>query len=321
MSRKDLTKTPDEETVLADIAKQEAEGGDPFGDEEQLIPESIEAAAAKDKAKIDEENGPDEAAAEEPADKTPDAPEETDKTDETDKTEGEKKVEDPAGLLADERNERLKALPDDAPDELPRLRHQIDRAKLDTERATLETREAVSLKKLMDGEIEPDAHSKEVAEVRAQQRKLDKAESMADFELGAFEEAKNKTIGWIIKQGAKDGVDYSADKAAALQFDTALRMTIEGDPKLTYKKAVSEAHAMVLARRGIQKAQEPAKVDKTPPARTPGKAPTTLRGLPQAASMTDTGDLAAQLGRLKGQAYQDAFAKLTDSQKAKLLDD
>jgi hypothetical protein len=37
--------------------------------------------------------------------------------------------------------------------------------------------------------------------------------------------------------------------------------------------------------------------------------------------MTDTGDLAAQLGRLKGQAYQDAFAKLTDSQKAKLLDD
>jgi hypothetical protein len=46
----------------------------------------------------------------------------------------------------------------------------------------------------------------------------------------------------------------------------------------------------------------------------------TLRTLPSAATPNSGGNVLDNLSKLKGQAYQDAFAKLTPAQKAALTD-
>ena len=51
------------------------------------------------------------------------------------------------------------------------------------------------------------------------------------------------------------------------------------------------------------------------------KAPVTLRGLPVAATPNSNGDVIEQMSRLSGQAYQDAFAKLSPQQRRSLVDE
>jgi hypothetical protein len=74
---------------------------------------------------------------------------------------------------------------------------------------------------------------------------------------------------------------------------------------------------MVKAMRGIAVPQPNKPAAERKPA---GEAPVTLRSLPSA-STPNTGGILEQIGRLKGPAYEAAYAKLTPAQQAALLDE
>ena len=79
---------------------------------------------------------------------------------------------------------------------------------------------------------------------------------------------------------------------------------------------IEDAHKMVKAMRGVQsQAKAPASDRKTA-----GDVPVTLRSLPSA-STPNTGGVIEQIARLKGPAYEAAYAKLTPAQQAALLDE
>ena len=81
---------------------------------------------------------------------------------------------------------------------------------------------------------------------------------------------------------------------------------------------IEDAHKMVKAMRGVQ---TPAKAAAPAQERKPaGDAPVTLRSLPSA-STPNTGGVIEQIARLKGPAYEAAYAKLTPAQQAALLDE
>ncbi len=61
--------------------------------------------------------------------------------------------------------------------------------------------------------------------------------------------------------------------------------------------------------------------EKVPDRQPAEKAPVTLRGLPVASTPNSNGDVIEQMSRLSGQAYQDAFAKLSPQQRRSLVDE
>ena len=61
--------------------------------------------------------------------------------------------------------------------------------------------------------------------------------------------------------------------------------------------------------------------EKVPDRQLAEKAPVTLRGLPVASTPNSNGDVIEQMSRLSGQAYQDAFAKLSPQQRRTLVDE
>ena len=155
---------------------------------------------------------------------------------------------------------------------------------------------------------------------------------------------------------AKADVDYSKDTKAQKNFDVALR-TLQADPDnaaLEFGDLVDEAHRVVLALRGgvrkvdatvpaaaasaepvtapavketkaVKSATPVAPVavalEKVPDRQPAEKAPVTLRGLPVASTPNSNGDVIEQMSRLSGQAYQDAFAKLSPQQRRSLVDE
>jgi len=64
-----------------------------------------------------------------------------------------------------------------------------------------------------------------------------------------------------------------------------------------------------------------AALEKVPDRQPVEKAPVTLRGLPVASTPNSNGDVIEQMSRLSGQAYQDAFAKLSPQQRRSLVDE
>ena len=73
---------------------------------------------------------------------------------------------------------------------------------------------------------------------------------------------------------------------------------------------------MVKAMRGVQTPAKAPASDRKPA----GDVPVTLRSLPSA-STPNTGGVIEQIARLKGPAYEAAYAKLTPAQQAALLDE
>ena len=65
----------------------------------------------------------------------------------------------------------------------------------------------------------------------------------------------------------------------------------------------------------------PVATEKVPDRQPAEKAPVTLRGLPVASTPNSNGDVIEQMSRLSGQAYQDAFAKLSPQQRRSLVDE
>lgn len=329
MSKKDF-QTPAEAATLADIDKQIAAGGDPFGDEEPLIAESIEVTAAKAKVKIDEENGTTAVAAEtdpaadpapgdKPADSEGGEVDAAAATAETDPAAAQ--VEEPA-VVVDEPivSETLVAPPPN-----------IDPAKIATERKTLLTARAEELKKLMDGHMSPEEYAAKDAERQAGLDKLLRMEVRLETYFENRNNEQTAAIAALMAKSAEKGspVDYNTDKLAPLQFDTAFQMLM-ADPanaRRPFANVVAQAHKAVLALRGIKTPAPAAVVAPATPAatpavaRVPAKGPVTLRNVPAASVPNTTGDLASTLGKLKGLDYEAAFNKLTPAQKAALVDD
>ena len=224
------------------------------------------------------------------------------------------------------------------------------------QRGVLLKEKALAMKKLIDGELDLEAFS--VIESRVSNALEDltaqriRSETLSEANVQNQQAMQQSEIRRLIAR-AKADVDYSKDTKAQKSFDVALR-TLQADPDngvLEFGDLVDEAHRVVLALRGVV-----GKVDVTVPAvaavtvpvvapvvkdakaatsvapvavalekvpdRQPAeKAPVTLRGLPVASTPNSNGDVIEQMSRLSGQAYQDAFAKLSPQQRRSLVDE
>jgi hypothetical protein len=217
---------------------------------------------------------------------------------------------------------------------------------------------SLAMKKLIDGELDLEAFS--VIESRVSNALEDltaqriRSETLSEANVQNQQAMQQSEIRRLIAR-AKADVDYSKDTKAQKSFDVALR-TLQADPDnaaLEFGDLVDEAHRVVLALRGgvgkVQvdpavaaaavpvfapavketkavKAVTPvapvaAALEKVPDRQPAEKAPVTLRGLPVASTPNSNGDVIEQMSRLSGQAYQDAFAKLSPQQRRSLVDE
>ena len=226
------------------------------------------------------------------------------------------------------------------------------------QRGVLLKEKALAMKKLIDGELDLEAFS--VVESRVSNALEDltaqriRSETLSEANVQNQQAMQQSEIRRLIAR-AKADVDYSKDTKAQKNFDVALR-TLQADPDnaaLEFGELVDEAHRVVLALRGgvgkVQvdpavaaaavpvvapvvkdvkavKAATPAApvaaaLEKVPDRQPAEKAPVTLRGLPVASTPNSNGDVIEQMSRLSGQAYQDAFAKLSPQQRRSLVDE
>ena len=283
--------TPEDLKALEAIAAAEAAGQDPFGDDEPL---TTEADA--------DEPAPEADAAAEPEAKqaAADAP-----AAEEDQAEADTGPE-PAAT----RNEAA---------ELPTYKAEVPQD-YKAQRAQLLQAKAEAMKKLMDGEIDAEAFAAEdmrvaealedlaAARIRAETLQEANAQSQQAYQARAIQRLIANT---------KGEVDYATDATAQQQFDTSLQVLAAqpANAGKDFADLIEDAHKMVKAMRGIAPQAKP--VAERKPA---GDAPVTLRGVPSA-STPNTGGVIEQIARLKGPAYEAAYAKLTPAQQAALLDE
>lgn len=189
------------------------------------------------------------------------------------------------------------------------------------QRAELMKAKADAMKQLMDGEIDAEAYAAEDARVSEALEDLAaariRAETLQEANAQSQQAYQARAIQRLIAN-TKSEVDYAADATAQKQFDTSLQV-LAAQPDNAGKDfadLIEDAHKMVKAMRGVQTpARAPA------PERKPaGDVPVTLRSLPSA-STPNTGGVLEQIARLKGPAYEAAYAKLTPAQQAALLDE
>ena len=189
------------------------------------------------------------------------------------------------------------------------------------QRAELMKAKADAMKKLMDGEIDADTYAAEDARVSDALEDLAaariRAETLQEANAQSQQVYQARTIQRLIAK-TKAEVDYATDTAAQQQFDTSLRVLAaqHDNAGRDFADLAEDAHKMVKAMRGIAQAAKPPAADRKPA----GDVPVTLRSLPSA-STPNTGGVIEQIARLKGPAYEAAYAKLTPAQQAALLDE
>ena len=275
--------TPEDQKALDAIAAAEAAGQDPFGDDEPL---TVEA----------------EADADQPA------------------TEAEAQA--PAGAEAEHGAEAAQAEPEPEQPEpvaMPAYKAELP-ADHKAQRTELLKAKADAMRKLMDGEMTADEFATEELRVTEALEDLAaariRAETLQEANAQSQQVYQARTIQRLIAK-AKAEVDYATDTAAQQQFDTSLRVLAAhpANADKDFADLAEDAHKMVKAMRGIAQTPKPSAADRKPA----GDAPVTLRSLPSA-STPNTGGVIEQIARLKGQAYEAAFAKLTPAQQAALLD-
>jgi hypothetical protein len=193
------------------------------------------------------------------------------------------------------------------------------------QRGTLLAEKSAAMKQLMDGEIDAEAYAAIETRVADQIEELTasriRAETLMEANRQNTEAEQQKAINQLIAR-TKTQVDYAADAKARKQFDQSLAVIV-GDPDnagLSYQDLIQKSHQMVAALRGIVVSDKPSA--QQPGQRKPdGEAPLTLRDLPVASVPNANGNMLDQIGRLKGQDYETAFAKLNPSQRRALLDE
>lgn len=279
--------TPEDLKALEAIAAAEASGQDPFGDDEPL---TVEADA--------DEPAPEAAAEPEAEQAAADAP-----TAEADQPEA-----DPAPAAAS------------TAAELPTYKAELP-SDYKAQRAELMKAKAEAMKQLMDGEIDADAYAAEDARVSEALEDLAaariRAETLQEANAQSQQAYQARAIQRLIAN-TKGEVDYATDATAQQQFDTSLQVLAAqpANAGKDFADLIEDAHKMVKAMRGVQSQGKPTAPDRKPA----GDAPVTLRSLPSA-STPNAGGVIEQIARLKGPAYEAAYAKLTPAQQAALLDE
>lgn len=292
--------SPEDQKALDAIAAAQAAGQDPFGDDEPL-------SVKDDTDKIEEpEGGAEEEAGAAETEDAADAPE---------PHAVDPEVRDAPEAKAETVVEHVPADP-----ALPAYKTDAP-ADYQAKRAELLKQKAEAMKKLMDGDIDADAYSAEDARVSDAIEELSaariRAETLQDANAQSQQVYQARTIQRLIAK-TKAEVDYAADTAAQQQFDTSLRVLAaqHDNAGRDFADLAEDAHKMVKAMRGIAQAAKPPAADRKPA----GDAPVTLRSLPSA-STPNTGGVLEQIARLKGPAYEAAYAKLTPAQQAALLEE
>lgn len=298
--------TQAEAEVLAATAAAIAAGQDPFGDDgEDEEADSTTTAAA---AAVDEEEGEKATTTEEAAN--------SDKSGEDDAAD-----EDDGADLTPEQLAAIAGEDTPEPASAPRYK-TADPADLQAQRAEQIGIKAKALKDLMDGVIEPEEYSRIETEVADKLEELAVQRTLHAANVQTEQQAQEAALDRIILAAKKAGeVDYRADPKAAKQFDTAMAMLAQDGESRTYAELVEEAHKAVLAIRGIKPAPAPSPAATPAQPRENGKGPMTLRNVPAAETPNSGGGWKEQLAALSGQAYEEAFAKLSPGQRAELLND
>jgi hypothetical protein len=286
--------TPEDQKALEAIAAAEAAGNDPFGDDEPLTVEDASgsaAASASGAASSAAEPEAGQAAADTPA------------------AEAVQANADPAPAVASTEAAELPTYKAEVPQDYKAQRADLMKAKAD------------AMKQLMDGEIDAEAYAAEDARVSEALEDLAaariRAETLQEANAQSQQAYQARAIQRLIAN-TKSEVDYAADATAQKQFDTSLQV-LAAQPDNAGKDfadLIEDAHKMVKAMRGIAQAPKQPAADRKPA----GDAPVTLRSLPSA-STPNTGGVIEQIARLKGPAYEAAYAKLTPAQQAALLDE
>jgi len=295
-----MTTTPEEQKVLDDIKAAEAAGLDPFGDDEELVrelPESNSQEAGQE-AGQGEQGSPSESP-----------------------NPGARELDEDAlhAVLADDGIEvTVPAYQAAVPEDYKTQRTDLLKAKSE------------AMKKLMDGELDAEEFAAEESRISDALEELTAQRIRAETLLEANQQSQaayqQRAIQRLVQQ-SKSQIDYTADAKAQRQFDTALQ-SISVDPDNAGKDfadLLQEAHRVVLALRGIPITKGEAvasALTKAADRQPEGKAPvTTLRNIPAASTPNANGDMLDQLGRLSGQEYEAAYARLSPAQKRALLDE
>lgn len=264
--------------------------------------------------------------------------------------------EEPQSAAPESPKDVVKETAKEAPEpQIPTYQTELP-ADYQAQRGALLKEKSLAMKKLIDGELDLEAFS--VIESRVSNALEDltaqriRSETLSEANVQNQQAMQQSEIRRLIAR-AKADVDYSKDIKAQKNFDVALR-TLQADPDnaaLEFGDLVDEAHRVVLALRvGVGKvdpavaaaavpvvvpALKDAKAvnaatpaapvavasEKVPDRQPAEKAPVTLRGLPVASTPNSNGDVIEQMSRLSGQAYQDAFAKLSPQQRRSLVDE
>jgi hypothetical protein len=313
---KSLITNPADTAVLDDIAAQEAAGGDPFGDNEEIVAVTVTDQAAEAAAKLTAEAG------------NPDAVDEPDAADPPVEEVAPVAAAAEPAAAAPAVAEPVAATPAPAPApaHVPQYRVASKEA-IAADTAALNAEKAAALQKMMDGDLEPAAFAVIDATVTQKLGQLLVQSTLAELNAQTAVHTETQAVLALMdRSAAAKQLDYRADPKAQERFDMELNF-LSADPEnagISYAALLDKAHANVLAIRGIATtaaAPPPAPLTGKPPARTPEAAPLTLRGLPTAQVPLTGGTAADALGRLTGADYEAAFAKLTPAQQAAMVDD
>ncbi len=232
-----------------------------------------------------------------------------------------------AGKTADELS--AEALANVAADEPPVALLNVDTTDFKAERAKLTTKEQEIEDKWTAGDLTDAERNKQMAGLRDERDELTRlqtrAETLADMNKQRQVEHQSRVLRTLADSSKKAGqLDYSDAKVGAA-FDRMLH-AVAGDPdnaSKSYAEIAQMTHDALCAARGVKPAAAAAPAPAqagAPVARKAPDAPITLRNLPAAATPNTGGDQLQAMAHLKGQAYQDAFNRLSPAQQAALVD-
>ena len=282
-------------TINDEIRAAQERGEDPFGDDEPLVKNLPQVADDTDHASEDDQT-----------------------------------IDPPAVGAADNENAIDQAALEAVASEDTPARPTYDSPEardFDAERKTLRGSKAEVLKQWNDGELSDEEYAAKIGEVDDQLDALltakTRAETIQDLNEQAARQTQIQIMSNIATASAKaKELDYSDPKVCAA-YDSMLKDAVMKDPEnagKTFDKLAQLAHDALCTTRGVKRAAPAADPDPKPKRETP-PIPMTLRGLPNASVANTGGSRIEAISRLTGQAYQDAFAKLSAAEKAQLLDE
>lgn len=329
-------------------------------DRAMLSPEEIAALTATDAGELLDTIGDDDgdtppAAAAKPATAaaTPDPEDDDDELDDDPavaKADGQQQADDADAAqddAADEGDDEAKAKPKAADqaqdlldDEPPPVLEATTTKDFDVERKAIRAERRDIEAKWASGELSDDERQTQLDALDDRAETLIREQARADA-LREVNEAQQRayqqriermeqdaTMGIIKAAKAAGTIDYVADQLAQRQFDMALNM-LKADPSNARTRPnvlVDQAHAAVLALRGIAAAQPQANTAASQPQakpqpqpKSPRQVPVTLAGVPAAARPVVNDDIMEQVADMDPIEMERWMADLSPAQQRRVM--